>query len=152
MCQRFGSPFLSSHYPNQCRLLVRGTLDKSISEIQIKIIIMMTSSNGNIFRRYWPFVRGIYRSPVNSPHKGQWRGALMFSLICVWINGWVNNGDAGDLICYRAHYDVTVMDDDSHDNDNNKSIWKQLSIIFVRPLICCKCAWSYLFYGILFSV
>ena len=29
--------------------------------------------------------------PVNSPHKGQWRGALMFSLICVWINGWVNN-------------------------------------------------------------
>ena len=24
-------------------------------------------------------------SPVNSPHKGQWRGALMFSLICVWI-------------------------------------------------------------------
>ena len=21
-------------------------------------------------------------------HEGQWRGALMFSLICVWINGW----------------------------------------------------------------
>ena len=34
------------------------------------------------FLRYWPFVRGIHRSPVNSPHKGQWRGALMFSLIC----------------------------------------------------------------------
>ena len=33
------------------------------------------------FPRYWPFVRGIPRSPVNSPHKGQWRGALMFSLI-----------------------------------------------------------------------
>ena len=59
--------------------------------------------------RYWPFVRGIHRSPVNSPHKGQWRGALMFSLICVWINGWVNNGEAGDLRRYRAHYDVTVM-------------------------------------------
>ena len=43
-----------------------------------------------------PFVRGIHRSPVNSPHKGQWRGALMFSLICVWINGWVNNREAGD--------------------------------------------------------
>ena len=42
------------------------------------------------FPRYWPFVRGIHRSPVNSPHKGQWRGALMFSLICVWMNGWVN--------------------------------------------------------------
>ena len=34
------------------------------------------------FPRYWPFVRGIHGSPVNSPHKGQWRGALMFSLIC----------------------------------------------------------------------
>ena len=32
--------------------------------------------------RYWPCVRGIHRSPVNSPHTGQWRGALMFSLIC----------------------------------------------------------------------
>ena len=61
------------------------------------------------FPRYWPFVRGTHRSPVNSPHKGQWRGALMFSLICVWINGWVNNGEACDLRRYRAYYDVTVM-------------------------------------------
>ena len=49
------------------------------------------------FSRDWPFVQGIHRSPVNSPHKGQWRGALMFSLICTRINGWVNNGEAGDL-------------------------------------------------------
>ena len=61
------------------------------------------------FPRYWPFVRGIHRSQVNSPHKGQWRGALMFSLICTRINGWVNNGEAGDLRRRRAHYDVTVM-------------------------------------------
>ena len=61
------------------------------------------------FPRYWPFVREIHRSPVNSPHKGQWHGALMFSLICVWINGWVNNGEAGDLRRYRTHYDVTVI-------------------------------------------
>ena len=61
------------------------------------------------FPRNWPFVRGIHRSPVNSPHKGQWRGALMFSLICVWIIDWVNNREAGDLRCYRAHYDVIVM-------------------------------------------
>ena len=61
------------------------------------------------FPRYWPFVRGIHRSPVNSPHKGQWRGALMFSLICVWINGWMNNREAGDLRRYRAHYDVIVV-------------------------------------------
>ena len=32
----------------------------------------------------------ISRSSVNSLHKGQWRGPLMFSLICAWINGWVN--------------------------------------------------------------
>ena len=61
------------------------------------------------YPRYWPFVRGIHRSPVNSPHKGQWRGALMFSSICVWINGLVNNREAGDLRRYRANYDVTVM-------------------------------------------
>ena len=36
------------------------------------------------FQRYWPFVRGIHRSSVNSPHKGQWRGALIFSLISAW--------------------------------------------------------------------
>ena len=72
------------------------------------------------FPRYWPFVRGIHRSPVNSlrgihrspvnsPHKGQSSRALVFSLICVWIKGWVNNREAGDLRRYRAHYDVTVM-------------------------------------------
>ena len=61
------------------------------------------------FPRYWPFVRGIHRWPVNSPHKGQLRGALMFSLICTWMNDWVNNHEAGDLRCHRAHYDVTVM-------------------------------------------
>ena len=59
--------------------------------------------------RYWPFVRGIHRSPVNSPHKGQWRGALMFTLICARIKGWVNNREAGDLRRYRGYYDVTVM-------------------------------------------
>ena len=52
---------------------------------------------------------GNHRSPVDSPHKELWRGALMFSLICAWINGWTNNRDAGDLRRHRAHYDVTVM-------------------------------------------
>ena len=75
----------------------------------------MTSSNGNIFRVTGHLCGeftgdGIHRSPVNSLHKGQWRGALMFPLICVWINGWVNNGEAGDLRRYRAHYDVTLME------------------------------------------
>ena len=61
------------------------------------------------FPRYWLFVRGIHRSPVNSPHKGQWRGAFTFSLICAWINRWVNCRETGDLRRYRAHYDVIVM-------------------------------------------
>ena len=61
------------------------------------------------FPRYWPFVRGIHRSQVNCPHKGQSRRAFMFSLICAWINCWVNNGEAGDLIRHRAHYDVILM-------------------------------------------
>ena len=56
------------------------------------------------FPRYCPFLRGIHRSPVNSPHTGQWRTALIFSLIYAWINGWVNN-----LRRHRAHYDVIVM-------------------------------------------
>ena len=61
------------------------------------------------FPGYWPSVLGIHRSPVNSPHKGQWRGTLMFPFIYVWINGLVNNRKAGDLRRHHAHYDVTVM-------------------------------------------
>ena len=57
------------------------------------------------FPRYWPVVSGIHRPP----HENQWRGALMFSLICAWINGWVNNREAGDLRRYRIHYSVIVM-------------------------------------------
>ena len=58
----------------------------------------------NYFPRSWPFVRGIHRSPVNSPHKGQWRGTLMFSLICTRINCCVNNREAGDLRRHLVHY------------------------------------------------
>ena len=61
------------------------------------------------FPSKWPFVRGIHRSPVNSPHKGLWRGALMFSLVCAWINGWINNREAGDLRRHYSHCDVTLM-------------------------------------------
>ena len=64
---------------------------------KLKIHIHDDVIKWKLFPRYWPFVRGIHRSPVNSPHKGQWRGALMFSLIYAWINDWVNNGEAGDL-------------------------------------------------------
>ena len=44
----------------------------------------------------------------NPSHKGQWRGILMFSLICAWTNCWANNRCAGDLRRHRSHYDVTT--------------------------------------------
>ena len=70
---------------------------------------MMTSSNGNIFGVTGHLCGEFTGPPVNSPHKGQWRGALMFSLICVWVNGRETNREAGDLRRYRAHYEVIVM-------------------------------------------
>ena len=63
----------------------------------------------NHFPRYWPIVLEIPQSPVDSPHKSQWRRALVFSLICASTNGWTNTQDAGDLRRIHAHYYVTVM-------------------------------------------
>ena len=78
------------------------------------LIVIICRINDDVIKRkhfqpYWPFVWGIYRSPVNSPVKGQWHWAWMFSLICAWLNDWVNNREAGDLRRHRAHYDVTVL-------------------------------------------
>ena len=98
-----------------------GTLSEVSAQLSLKVLTLETLRNivdcfvhddvikSKHFPRYWPFVRGIHRYPVNSPHKGQWRGALMFSLNCVWINGWVNNREASDLRRNRAHYEITVM-------------------------------------------
>ena len=55
-------------------------------------------------------------SPVNSPHKGQGRGALKLFVICASMNGWANNQDAGDLSRNRAHYDVTLMSVHNHNS------------------------------------
>ena len=63
------------------------------------------TKNGQIFLNFDQAPR--HRSPVNSPHKGQW--ALMFSLICARINGWENNGETGDLRRHCVLYGVTVM-------------------------------------------
>ena len=72
---------------------------------------------------------GIHRSPVNSPHKGQWHGALMFSLICALIHVWANNREAGDLRRHRAHYDVTVIFD-----LYGKQAWD--NITFIIQMLC----------------
>ena len=61
------------------------------------------------FSRYWRFVRGTHQSTVDSPHKGQWRIALMPSLICASTNGCANNRNAGNLTRRRAYYDLSVM-------------------------------------------
>ena len=84
------------------------------------------------FPRYWLFVWGIHRWPGNSPHKGQWRWAMMFSLICAWINAWVNNREAGDLRHHRAHYDVIMLIMTS-----SCSLWRHRAhydVIACRPL------------------
>ena len=98
------------------------------------------------FPRYWPFVQRIRRSPVNSPHKGQSRGAFMLSLICAWINGWVNNGETGDLRRYRAHYDVIVMTCVKFDYYLKQPIpickQKNTQIIFAINGNCCNHLWA----------
>ena len=93
-CSRFVA-FCCGHVPNDFTHIFRVTHDDVIK--------------WKHFPRYWPFVLGIHRSPVNSLHKGQWRRALVFSLISARNNGWISNGKAGDLRRHRAHYDVTVM-------------------------------------------
>ena len=81
---------------------------------------MMTLSNGNIFR-VTGHLCGEFTGPRWIPRKGQWRGALMFSLICARINGWVNNREADDLRRLRAHYDVIVTK-----SQKIKDAWRQL--------------------------
>ena len=80
--------------------------------------------------------------PVNSPHKGQWRGALMFSLICVWINEWINNRKAGDLRRHRGHYDVTAMLNWGCLNwvfFSSSRIWCNSRTIFINLSVVCCC-------------
>ena len=86
-----------------------------INQINLNYMRVLTNWHDDVikwkkFSRYWPLVRGIHRSPVNSPHKGQWRGALMIGLIRALINSWVNNGEAGDLKRHCAHCDVIGME------------------------------------------
>ena len=116
---------------------------------------MMTSSNGDI-SALLAIGAGNSPVPVNSPHKGQWRGALAFSLICVWINGWVNIRETGDLRRYRAHYDVTVMPQQSTNRVQNYRDALHISVtmyaVKYRSMAKCKKdvtpvreQWSYVF-------
>ena len=67
-----------------------------LNDGEVSSVVVYTACHDDVikrkqFPRYWSFVLGIHRWAVNSQLKGQWRRALMFPLICVWINGWVNN-------------------------------------------------------------
>ena len=78
----------------------------------VRCVLVIVQGNFRLGRLYvccscW----GIWMKwPAQTRTKWQWRGALMFSSISVWINGWVNSGGTGDLRRHRAHYDVIVMD------------------------------------------
>ena len=92
----------------------------------------MTSSNGNIFRVTGLLcVEFIGQRWIPTHNKGQWREALMFSLICAWTHGGANNRDADDLRRNRAHYDVTLM------SPRRDGLWKTycgfMSYCFVFP-------------------
>ena len=96
--------------------------------------------------------------PVNSPHKGQWRGALMFSLICAWINDWVNNRDAGDLRRHHGHYDVNVK---GACRPNLKVIWNfysgktvvstSIDSVILVIFLSCTCTLSMVSLNLLFQ-
>ena len=76
----------------------------------ISMATMMTSSNGNIFRVTGPLC-GEFTGPGEFPTQRPVTWSFDVSLIRVWINGWVNNRDAGDLRRHLGHYDVSVMRD-----------------------------------------
>ena len=100
--------------------------------IVIKILLQVFYHHDDVinwkhFPRNWPFVRGIHRSQVNSSHTGRRCGALMFSLICAWTKGKMNNRDADNLRCHRAYYDVTVVTTfQKRANIRYRGEWKQI--------------------------
>ena len=91
-------PF-SSSYPHQ-------TLTRYIGNI----LNMMTSSNGNIFRVTGPLCGEFTGQRWIPLTKASDAELWCFLWSVPWTNGWVNNGEAGDLRRHCVHYGVTVMD------------------------------------------
>ena len=81
----------------------------------VRLLINIRTSSVMIIGNIWLLSLLNLSDVRGSPHKGQWRGAMIFSLICAWTNGWVNNRDSSDLRHQYAHNDVTVMNDFVHD-------------------------------------
>ena len=120
-------------------IIARGVLTKYISRIIAKYVLHHTAW----WRRQMETVYALLaicagNSPVTGEfpkHKDQWRGALMFSLICACINGWVNNREASDLRCHRTHYDVIVM---ARYNETCHISYMYMYLIIPRMFVFCR--------------
>ena len=101
------------------------------------------------FPRHWLFVRGIHRSPVNFPHKGQWRGGLMLSLICAWTNGWVKRRQWFEKPSYRLwlHRNVKKCQlNQGCDCQELRLLISPLSILIsILLLLSCMCQITFIF-------
>ena len=90
--------FLADHIrtPILTRLTQKSPVRQSVSSNRkISALLALCAGNSSV--------------TGESPSQNQWGRHLMFSLICVWINGWVNDREAGDLRYHRPHYDVIVV-------------------------------------------
>ena len=111
------------------------------------IILGMSSTHDDVikwkyFAHYWPFVHWLVTGEF--PSQRPVTGTLMFLLICAWINGWVNNGKAGDLRRHRAHYDITVMviQQCSHrSNVPRTTFWSVQNFMQMQNQFTSHCLW-----------
>ena len=97
-------PTLLSNYVNVRalfainRLRIGGMYNYTRTHIHMFVMLYWWCLNDDIkwkhFPRHWPFVRGIHRSPVNSPHKGIWRGAF-YVFFDLRLNKWLSKQSRG---------------------------------------------------------
>ena len=102
---------------------------------------MMTPTNGNSFRVADPLC-GEFTGHRWIPLTKASDAELWWFFICAWINGWVNNREAGDVRRHRAHYDVTVMlftlslEYTSLEWMLTATIWHDIYIIGLTLILC----------------
>ena len=116
-CMLSAMPIILVKHPLNCFIVVDGLGQ-----------IVHTTKGGIMCKTWWRHQMETFSAllAICEGHKGQWRGALMLSLVCDWISGWVNNREAGDLRRYRVHCDVIVVTLGPEQNVKNtvKPIWK----------------------------
>ena len=119
-CCHVTTPLPSLHQSICLDYLLYHRLNFGANFMNLDTCLQDNGFHNNVFKSWWRHQMETFYAllglcagnspvPVNSPHKGQWRGALMFSVICAWINDWVNNREADDLRRHCGYYDVSVM-------------------------------------------